>query len=74
MLLLTLYQMPFTLNSLPNAKSWYKAFAEDKIEVNENLNCGFRRIENIVGKGENAGYQHLLLSHSVFKTPVFQGC
>ena len=24
-------------------------------------------LENIVGKGENAGYQHFLLSHNVFK-------
>ena len=25
------------------------------------------RLENIVRKGENAGYQHFLLSHNVFK-------
>ena len=27
------------------------------------------RIENVVGKGENAGYQHFLLSHNVLKKP-----
>ena len=27
----------------------------------------FERIENIVGKGENAGYQHFLLFHNVFE-------
>ena len=48
------------LNSLPNDKilDWpkFKAFADDKINVTENL----KFVENIVGKGENAGYQHFL--------------
>ena len=30
-------------------------------EKNEKVNNIFQRIENIVGKGENAGYQHFLL-------------
>ena len=41
----------------------------------------YDRIENIVGKGENAGYQHFLLvtsifsfSHNVFKMFLSQGC
>ena len=38
-----------------------KAFADNKINVNEKLKFGLERIENIVGKGENAGYQHFLL-------------
>ena len=31
------------------------------------------RVKNIVGQGENAGYQHFLLSYYVFKRPLFQG-
>ena len=30
-------------------------------------------VENIVGKGENAGYQHFLLSNNVFQRFLFQG-
>ena len=39
----------------------FKAFADDKINVNKNLRFVFGRIKNIVGEGENAGYQHFLL-------------
>ena len=28
----------------------------------------FDRVENIMEKGENAGFQHFLLSHKVFKS------
>ena len=30
----------------------------------------FYRVENIVGKGENAGSQHFSFSHSAFKRPT----
>ena len=58
--------MVFTLfNSLPKYKilvwSKLKAFADDKINVTKNLKFVLGRIGNIVGKGENAGYQHFLL-------------
>ena len=50
------------INSLPNDKivDWFKlkAFADDKIDVNKKLKFGMGGVENIVGKGENAGYQH----------------
>ena len=36
-------------------------FAGKKVNVNEKLKFDFGRVENIVGKGENAGYQHFLL-------------
>ena len=53
------------LNPLQNDKSsdWskFKAHAEDKINVSQNLNFVLERVENISGKGENAGYQHFLL-------------
>ena len=43
-----------------------KAFADDKINVSKILEIGLGRVENIVGKGENAGYQHFLLFHNIF--------
>ena len=53
------------VNSLPNGKflglSKLKAFANDKINVSEKLKFVLGRVESIVGKGENAGYQHFLL-------------
>ena len=39
----------------------------DKINVPEKLKFALGRVENTVGKGENAGYQHLSFSHNVFK-------
>ena len=55
----------YSVNSLPNEEifdwSKLKAFADDKINMNEKYKFGLGRVENIVGKGENAGYQHFLL-------------
>ena len=52
-------------NSLPNNKmfdlSKLKAFADDKIKVLKMTIFVSDRTENIVEKGENAGYQHFLL-------------
>ena len=48
------------LNSLPNNNvldwSKFKELADDKINVTERLKFNLGRVENIVGKGENAGY------------------
>ena len=44
-----------------------KASADDKINVTEKLKFDLERVENIMGKGENAGYQHFHLFHNVFK-------
>ena len=48
-------------NPLPNNKildqSKLKAFAYDKMNVAKIMFYVFDRAENIVGKGENAGYQ-----------------
>ena len=33
----------------------------------------FDEVENIVGKGENAGYQHFLLFPNCFQKPSFPG-
>ena len=53
------------VNSLPNNKildwSRLKAYADNNLNVHQKLNFVLGRVENIVGKGENAGYQHFLL-------------
>ena len=62
---------------LPNDKifnkSRLKAIADDKINVTWKLNFDIGRVENIVGKGENAGYQHFLLFPQCFQKPSFSG-
>ena len=62
---------------LPNDKildrSKLKAFADDKLNVNEKLNFGLGKVENIVGKGENAGYQHFLLFPQCFPKTFTSG-
>ena len=44
-----------------------KLFADDKTHKNEKLKFCFGRVENIVGKGENAGFQHFLLLPQCFQ-------
>ena len=48
-----------------------KAFADNKINVIQRLKFALRRVENIVGKGENAGYQHFLLFPTMFAEGSF---
>ena len=59
------------VDSLPNDKildwSKLKAFADHKINASEKLKFGMGRVENIVGKGENAGHQHFLLFPQCFQ-------
>ena len=58
------------VNPFPNDKfldwSKFKAFAEDEIIVTQKLKVVLGRVENIVGKGENAVYQHFLLFPQCF--------
>ena len=65
------------LKTLPNDNildlSKLKAFADDKINVTQKLKFVFERVENIVGKGENAGYQHFLLIPQCFQKASFSG-
>ena len=51
-----------------------KAFADDKLNVIENIKVVFHRIENIAGKEENAGYQHFLLFPQCFQKAFFLQC
>ena len=63
------------LNSLPNDKildwSKLKAFADKNVIVTQNWTFALGREENIVGKGENAGYQHFLLFPQCFQKAFF---
>ena len=65
------------INSLPNDKildmTKLKAFADHRINVAQMIISSFDRVENIVGKGENAGYQHFLLFPQCFQKAFFRG-
>ena len=64
---------PNTTNqpTFPNNKfsdwSKFKAFADNKMNASEHQKFFLGWIENIVEKGENAGYQHYSFSHNVSK-------
>ena len=64
-------------NPLPNDKildwSKLKAFADDKMNLAEKLKLLPGRVENIVGKGENADTSIFSFSHNVFKSFLFRG-
>ena len=69
--------MKLAFNSLPKNKildqSKFKAFASDKINVTKTLKFVSGRVENVVGKGENAGYQHFLLFLQCFQKAFYSG-
>ena len=52
-------------------QSKLEAFADDTINVTQKLKFVLGRVENIVGKGENAGNQHFLLSPQCFSKAFF---
>ena len=66
-----------TFNSLPNDKmpdlSKLKPFADNKINATQKLIFALERIENSMGRGENAGYQHFLLFPQCFQKDTFSG-
>ena len=53
------------------ASSKLKAFTDDKKNVTQPISFIFERVENIVGKGENAAYQHFLLFPKCFQVAFF---
>ena len=65
------------VNSLLNNKisHWckLKAFADDKSNVINKLKFVSGWVENIVGKGENAGYQHFPLLPQCFQNASHTG-
>ena len=60
-----------TLYQTTKMQTWFsmKGSADDKTYVTEKLKLGLGRVENIMGKGENAGYQQ-----NVFKMLFLQDC
>ena len=64
-------------NSLPNNKildqSKFKAFADDILNVGQIIICVPDRVEIIMRKGENAGYQHFLLFPQCFQKVSYTG-
>ena len=70
-------QWPFFINnSLSNDKildwSKLKAFADDKINLNEKIQIRHGIGRKHLGKGENAGHQHFLLFLQCFQISLFQ--
>ena len=65
------------VNSSPHGKilDWtkLKAFEEDKINVAETMISFSDSVEKIVGKEENAGFQHFLFFPQCFQKPFFSG-
>ena len=63
-------------NSFPNDKildsSKLKAFADDKINMDENLKFGLGRDKNFMRNGENACNQHFLLFQVFSKVLCFR--
>ena len=70
-------QFHWLFNSLPHIKIWawpiFKEFADNKIKVAQMMKSVLVWFENIVGKGENAGYQHFLHFPQCFQKPSFTG-
>ena len=56
------------VNSLPK-----KTFADDKINITEKFKFVLGRVESIVGKRENAGYQDFLLFPQWFQKVSYTG-
>ena len=61
------------LNSLPNDQildmTKLKGFGDDKLNVSKMMIVLINTVENTVGKGDNAGYQHCLLFPQCFPKP-----
>ena len=55
----SIYQLSYVNKIL--ALSKLKVFADDNFNVIQMVRFFFGRVENILGKGENAGYQHFSL-------------
>ena len=62
----------FCDNKLNVAKIMISAFLKSR-NVTEKLKTVLGRVENIVRKGENAGYQHFLLFPQSFQKTSFSG-
>ena len=63
---MTYIESPFTLYDKVLDWSKLKHFADEKIYVTEKMEFVLEMVENIVGKGENAGYHHFLVFLTMF--------
>ena len=67
----------FCFNSFPNKKildvTKLKQFADDKLNIARMMISLLERVENIVGKGKNVGYQHFLLFLQCLPKPSSYG-
>ena len=61
------------LNDKILALTKLKAFADDKFSKTIMVITAFDMVENIVGKGENAGYQHFLPFPQCFQKASYTG-
>ena len=50
-----------------------KAFVDTRVNMNQSLKLAFQSTENILGQGENAGYQHVFLYPNIFKSLQLKG-
>ena len=61
----------FNATSLPNDKfvdcTKFKGFADDNLNFAKMIISVLYTVENIAGKGENAGYRHVLLFPRCFQ-------
>ena len=65
-----------TLHQMTNFWTKFKGLADNKpnaTKIIKMMICVFDRVENIVGKGGNAGYQHLLLFPQCFQKASSSG-
>ena len=65
----------FLINTLPNDNilDWSKLKAFTKLKMVQMSESFLERVENIVGKGENAVYQHFLFFSHCFHRVSFKG-
>ena len=72
-----IYWSEWHFNSLPNDKildwSKLKAIADDKTKALNMIILVLDTVENILGKAENAGYQHFLLFPQCFQKTYLSG-
>ena len=63
------------VNSLPYDKIFrliqIQSIADDKLDLIQEMKSHFHTVVNIVGKGENAGYQHFVLFPQCFLKAFF---
>ena len=63
------------VNSLPNDKildlSKFKVFADDNFNLTKMVKFFFDKVESLVGKGGNTGYQHFFPFPTMFSKALF---